>query len=528
MKRVLIIYTGGTIGMTRTENGYAPRAGYFRAALDAIPDLRAPEMPEWEFYELSPLLDSSNMTVREWNCIAELIAQKYDDYDGFVVLHGTDTMAYTASALSFMLDGLNKPVVLTGSQIPLCEIRSDGRDNLITALLIAGEGIVREVCLYFGGKLLRGNRATKYSADGLIAFVSPNYPSLAEAGISIKYNEAALLPRQEGGLKLQTLDNIPIGVIKVFPGIQFSLFEAIMTEKLRGIVIETFGAGNIPGDGNALLPIIRKAFQNGTVLTVCSQCPQGAVSLGTYETSSALKKRRGQRTRHDDRGRRRQALLSLLLRLRQGEDQAGNGRRSPRRDQRFLSASSASFVSTSRSSVSSASKSSRSSKCLLMTALPPTSPSSDKSSGKKRAGKMQGLPRTPLCPNPTMFLLCARKNSSSCATVLRLSIGWSATMKQSASQSDSAAVPRRIVSLWPRSGCSFRSVSKPNFLAAASTFSCCVTTSTREKLSRGIASSACSISGFPFTIAASLFSPKRAALPAAMTTHPIFNVLSIY
>ena len=118
MKRVLIIYTGGTIGMTRTENGYAPRAGYFRAALDAIPDLRAPEMPEWEFYELSPLLDSSNMTVREWNCIAELIAQKYDDYDGFVVLHGTDTMAYTASALSFMLDGLDKPVVLTGSQIP--------------------------------------------------------------------------------------------------------------------------------------------------------------------------------------------------------------------------------------------------------------------------------------------------------------------------------------------------------------------------------------------------------------------------
>jgi len=199
-------------------------------------------------------------------------------------------MAYTASALSFMLDGLDKPVVLTGSQIPLCEIRSDGRDNLITALLIAGEGIVREVCLYFGGKLLRGNRATKYSADGLIAFVSPNYPSLAEAGISIKYNEAALLPRQEGGLKLQTLDNIPIGVIKVFPGIQFSLFEAIMTEKLRGIVIETFGAGNIPGDGNALLPIIRKAFQNGTVLTVCSQCPQGAVSLGTYETSSALKR----------------------------------------------------------------------------------------------------------------------------------------------------------------------------------------------------------------------------------------------
>ena len=290
MKNVLIIYTGGTIGMTRTENGYAPQSGQFRRAMEAIPDLYAEQMPRWDMLEMDPLLDSSNMTVHEWNKIAQLVADHYDAYDGFVVLHGTDTMAYTASALSFMLEGLAKPVILTGSQIPMCEIRSDGRDNLITALLIAGEGVVREVCLYFGGKLLRGNRATKYSADGLIAFVSPNYSSLAEVGIAIRYNEAALLPRQKGGLKLQTLDSIPIGVIKVFPGIQFSLFESIMTEKLRGIVIETFGAGNIPGDGDALLPIIRKAFQNGTVLTVCSQCPQGAVSLGTYETSSALKR----------------------------------------------------------------------------------------------------------------------------------------------------------------------------------------------------------------------------------------------
>ena len=123
MTKVLIIYTGGTIGMTRTENGYAPRAGYFRAALDGISDLHSEEMPAWDFLELSPLLDSSNMTVREWNCIAALIAQKYNDYNSFVVLHGTDTMAYTASALSFMLGGLDKPVVLTGSQIPLCEIR---------------------------------------------------------------------------------------------------------------------------------------------------------------------------------------------------------------------------------------------------------------------------------------------------------------------------------------------------------------------------------------------------------------------
>ena len=289
-REVLLLYTGGTIGMTRSPNGYAPQSGRFRAALDEISDLRSPALPEWELMELEPLLDSSNMTVLEWNKIARAVAENYDRYDGFVILHGTDTMAYTASALSFMLGNLAKPVILTGSQIPLCEVRSDGRDNIITSMLIAGSERVSEVCLYFGGKLLRGNRATKFSADGLIAFISPNFPSLAEAGITIRYNESALLPKPEGELQLQLLENVPIGVLKVFPGIQFSLFEQIMTEKLRGIVIETFGAGNIPGDGGALLPIIEKAFRNGTVLTVCSQCPQGAVALGTYETSSALKK----------------------------------------------------------------------------------------------------------------------------------------------------------------------------------------------------------------------------------------------
>ena len=289
-KRICILYTGGTIGMVPSEKGYVPSSGAFLDLLRAIPDLYWADMPRWDVVEFDPLLDSSDITVREWNQIGRAIAARYDDYDGFVVLHGTDTMAYTASALSFMLEGLAKPVILTGSQIPMCEIRSDGRDNLITSLLIAGAGKVHEVCLYFGGKLLRGNRATKFSADGLIAFLSPNYPSLADAGITIRYNESALLPKPKGALKLQLLENIPIGVLKVFPGIQFSLFEQIMTERLRGIVIETFGAGNIPGDGGALLPIIEKAFHNGTVLTVCSQCPQGAVALGAYETSNALKR----------------------------------------------------------------------------------------------------------------------------------------------------------------------------------------------------------------------------------------------
>lgn len=288
MKKILILNTGGTIGMTRTEKGYMPDREYFRKALLNMDSLRAPGMPAWDMAETEELLDSSNMTVRDWNEIAKLLADAYEAYDGFVVLHGTDTMAYTASALSFMLEGLKKPVILTGSQIPLCELRSDGRDNLISSMLIAAEGKAKEVCIYFGGKLLRGNRSTKYSADGLIAFTSPNYPPLAEAGISIQYNRKAMLEIPKEPFRLQLLENVPIGVLKVFPGIQFGLFESIMTESLKGIVIETFGAGNIPAGGDALLPIIRRAFENGSILTVCSQCPQGTVSLGTYETSSGL------------------------------------------------------------------------------------------------------------------------------------------------------------------------------------------------------------------------------------------------
>ena len=288
-KKVCIIYTGGTIGMVPTDQGYVPRAGYLGGVLASIDDLKNEKVPEWDMIEMSPLLDSSNMTVYEWNKIAEEIEKNYDRYDGFVVLHGTDTMAYTAAALSFMLENLSKPVVLTGSQIPFCEIRSDARDNLITSLIIAGDGKANEVCLYFGGKLMRGNRATKYSADGLIAFKTPNCPYLADAGIDIKYSEELLRLPSGAPLAVKRLVPVPIGVIKVFPGIQFDLFESIMTEKLKGIVIETFGAGNIPGDGNSLLPIIKKAFANGTVITVCSQCPQGTVSLGTYETSSSLK-----------------------------------------------------------------------------------------------------------------------------------------------------------------------------------------------------------------------------------------------
>ena len=289
-KKILIINSGGTIGMTKSEFGYRPDGVYFSKLLRNMDALKADIMPDWEMAETETLLDSSNMTVEDWNSIGKIIADAYSSYDGFVILHGTDTMAYTASALSFMLEGLSKPVILTGSQIPLCEVRSDGRDNIITSLLIAASGKINEVCVYFGNRLLRGNRSIKYSADGLVAFVSPNCSPLAEAGISISYNDAVIREcKNAGEFSFVPLKNIPIGVIKVFPGIQFELFESIMTEQLRGIVIETFGAGNIPQQGNSLLPIIEKAFLNGTVLVVCSQCPQGTVSLGTYETSSALK-----------------------------------------------------------------------------------------------------------------------------------------------------------------------------------------------------------------------------------------------
>ena len=289
MKRVLIIYTGGTIGMKNTPQGYKPARGFLASALAEIPDLKRSDFPSWDLYEMDPLLDSSNMSVGEWNTIASVIYENYHDYSGFVVLHGTDTMAYTASALSFILTGLDKPVVLTGSQIPLSEVRSDGRDNLITSVIIASEGIAREVCLYFSGRLLRGNRAMKMSADGLMAFDSPNYPHLAKAGISIKYNHSALRPTDTRGIRFNPFKPVPIGVLKVFPGIQFGLFEEIMTEKLSGIVLETFGAGNIPGGDGSLLPIIKKAFVSGSVVTVCSQCPVGTVALGAYETSSSLK-----------------------------------------------------------------------------------------------------------------------------------------------------------------------------------------------------------------------------------------------
>lgn len=278
--------------MVRTSEGFSPKAGYLKTVLDKIKDLHAEGMPEYDLIELDPLLDSSDMAVDDWNRIGEAIASHYASYDGFVILHGTDTMAYTASALSFMLENLDKPIILTGSQIPLSEIRSDGLDNLVTSVIIAKDAKHREVLLYFGGRLLRGNRATKMSADNLLAFDSPNFPHLAHVGMQIKYYPAVdqgARVKCDKPFSLCRFESVPIGVLKIFPGISFPVFESLLTEKLRGIVLEGFGSGNIPGEGHALLPIIRRAFEAGAVVTVTSQCPEGTISLGTYRASAPLK-----------------------------------------------------------------------------------------------------------------------------------------------------------------------------------------------------------------------------------------------
>ena len=312
-RKVCMIYTGGTIGMTRTPKGYAPKPGYLQKALARIKELGDQEMPSCDLVEYEPLLDSSNIAVGEWIKLARDISDRYDDYDGFVILHGTDTMAYTASALSFMLEGLAKPVIITGSQIPLCEIRNDARDNIITALLIAADQkAIPEVCLYFGNKLFRGNRATKVSSDELIAFDSPNFPALAEAGVKIEIHDH-LLQAKGSSLKLSRFNPQKIAVLKIFPGIQFDLFEDILSspvdinpsglandqttgqenkpiaspKRLGGLVLEAFGTGNIP-ESESLRHFLTKAKASGTIIVVCTQCLRGAATIGQYESSSML------------------------------------------------------------------------------------------------------------------------------------------------------------------------------------------------------------------------------------------------
>jgi L-asparaginase len=291
-KRVYIVYTGGTIGMQASPAGYLPKPGYLTELMDQIAELQHADMPDITIHEYDPLLDSSNIMPSDWLKIAEDIAQHYDDYDGFVVLHGTDTMAYTASALAFMLDGLGKPVILTGSQIPLSELRNDARGNLISALLIAAQFAIPEVSLFFGDNLLRGCRAVKVDADGFRAFASPNFPALGEVGNHIEIDWSLVRPTPPKGtaLRVQRLETPDVGALRLFPGISASLLENILRPPIKGLVLEAYGVGNAPDRDRDLLQALHRAVQRGVVIVACTQCLQGSVHLDDYSTGASLAK----------------------------------------------------------------------------------------------------------------------------------------------------------------------------------------------------------------------------------------------
>jgi L-asparaginase len=288
-KRVYIVYTGGTIGMKRTRSGYRPEPGYLQAQMKEIPELRHASMPSYTIHEYDPLLDSSNMTPREWVKIAHDVAANYARYDGFVVLHGTDTMAYTASALPFMLSGLRKPVIITGSQIPLCEVRNDARENLITSLMLAANYAIPEVCLYFGGKLLRGCRSSKVSADGFAAFDSPNFPPLGTVGIDFEINwDLVRPPEGRGRLAVQEIARPVVSALRLFPGISPELVRNVLRPPLQGLVLEAYGVGNGPDQDADFIAAIAEATTRGVVVVDCTQCLEGTVDLTEYAAGSAM------------------------------------------------------------------------------------------------------------------------------------------------------------------------------------------------------------------------------------------------
>jgi L-asparaginase len=290
-KRVYIAYTGGTIGMKNTRNGFVPASGHLEKLMRNVPELKRDIMPGYKIHEYEPLLDSSNMTPDDWLKIANDIATHYQQFDGFVVLHGTDTMAYTASALPFMLRGLKKPVIITGAQIPLCEVRNDARENLITALLIAANFKIPEVCLCFGDKLLRGNRAVKVNADGFDAFESPNFPALGTVGIEIKINWDLVLPiaRTRKPIAVKPLSESGVAALRLFPGISIDIVKKFLQPPIRGLILETYGVGNAPEDPN-LISTLKAASDRGVVIVNCTQCLKGTVNMEDYATGSALAK----------------------------------------------------------------------------------------------------------------------------------------------------------------------------------------------------------------------------------------------
>ena len=293
MTKVLIIYTGGTIGMVQDKITGVLKPLDFEHITENVPELQ--RLPyQITVHSFDEIIDSSNMSPAIWAVLADMIEKNYESYDGFVILHGSDTMAFTASALSFMLEGLNKPVIFTGSQLPIGEIRTDAKENLITALEIAsakminGRARVPEVCIYFDFQLYRANRAFKYNSAKFEAFRSPNYPVLAEAGVHLRFNDNSIRKCDDCIFKVHKRLNNSIAVLKLYPGISKETVGAIVGSNVNAIILETFGAGNTTTD-QWFLDCLKSAIDGGKVILDISQCKVGSVELGRYETSRDLK-----------------------------------------------------------------------------------------------------------------------------------------------------------------------------------------------------------------------------------------------
>ncbi|XBC39192.1 MAG: asparaginase [Buchnera aphidicola (Nurudea shiraii)] len=286
-KSIYISYTGGTIGMKKSLYGYVPIAGYLQEQIISIPDFQRPEIPFFTINEYKPLIDSSNMTPIEWKIIAEDIYNNYEKYDGFIVLHGTDTMAYTASALSFILENLKKPVIVTGSQIPLSEFRSDGQQNLLNSLFLAAHYPIPEVTLLFNNKLYRGNRTTKSHANGLNAFSSPNFSTLLEIEMSIKHTYTPEILHNNKKFKINSMIQQPIGIITIHPGITEETIYTFLKQPVKSIILCSYGIGNAPQNKN-FLHALHFAYKNNVIVVNLSQCISGTVNMHGYATGNSL------------------------------------------------------------------------------------------------------------------------------------------------------------------------------------------------------------------------------------------------
>jgi len=291
--KILLIYTGGTIGMMQDVKTGSLRPFDFKSLTSQVPELSKFDV-ELSSISFEKPIDSSNMHKDVWIELAHIIKTKYVSFDGFVILHGSDTMSFTASALSFMLENLGKPVILTGSQLPIGIIRTDGKENLITAIEIAsakknGKPLIQEVCIYFEYKLYRGNRTFKFNSEHFDAFKSPNYPYLAEAGVSIQYNSSALLKHTSKHLKVHTELENDILVLKLFPGLSKKITtDALNIGGIKAVVLETFGAGNATTQ-DWFINELKAAIQRGIIIFNVTQCHEGRVVQGMYETSRKLK-----------------------------------------------------------------------------------------------------------------------------------------------------------------------------------------------------------------------------------------------